>query len=732
MPAILRVAIAKPLRQAFDYLPPPDLDDAALAPGTRIRVPFGRGQTVGYLLAVADRSEVDPRRLKRALAVLDDKPLLSPVDWQTVLWAATYYRHPLGEVCASAFPVLLRQGAAAAATRLRRLALTAAGTAADPALLRRAPRQAQLLELLRQQPGGIPERDLATLGRDWRQPARSLIAKGWLEFRDGELEQPGSDPGEPDLRPTLNADQQRAVDAVAAAMGGHHCFLLEGVTGSGKTEVYLQLAERVLASGRQALVLLPEISLTPQLAQRFRQRLRIPIALFHSDLNETERLQAWLAIQQGRVRLMLGTRSAVFAPLSAPGLIIVDEEHDLSFKQQEGFRYSARDVAVMRARELQIPVLLGSATPSLESLANVARRHYTRLQLPQRAGGAAPPRFQVIDLRAQRLEEGLSARLLDAMHATLARGEQVLLFLNRRGYAPTLICHGCGWVAGCHRCDANLVIHLGEHRLRCHHCGHEQVTPAACPHCAGTDLRPLGLGTERVEKALAARFPATRVARIDRDSTRRKGRLEQLLEEARSGRSQILLGTQMLAKGHHFPAVTLVAILDLDAGLFSTDFRGSERTAQLILQVAGRAGRESLPGRVILQTRHPDHPLLRTLIGQGYAGFAEAALAERRAAALPPYSHQALWRAEAAQADAALELLQRVGQQAAADEITVFGPAPAPLSRKAGRHRFQLLLQAPRRSVLQRALQRLIVEVEAWPQARRCRWSLDVDPLDFG
>jgi primosomal protein N' (replication factor Y) len=733
MAQILKVGIPKPLRQSFDYLPPADVDVASLRPGVRVLVPFGRSKLVGYLMELSDRPSIERSRLKRALAILDREPLLAPTDWKTLLWSAAYYRHPVGEVCAAAFPVLIRQGGGAERSQVRRLVVTLAGTGIAPSELGRAARQASLLQWAQRQPEGIGEEELAGLGWDWRHPARALIRKGWLVLTSSDTAIGSSDLPPPEQRPGLNADQQRAVDAIAEALESHRSFLLEGVTGSGKTEVYLQVVERVLAAGRQALLLLPEISLTPQLAQRFRRRLQIPIAVFHSNLGESDRLQAWLAARLGECRVLLGTRSAVFAPMAQPGVIIVDEEHDLSFKQQEGFRYCARDVAVMRARELGIPVVLGSATPSLESLANVARNQYTRLCLPQRAGGAAAPRFRVVDLRSQRLQEGLSPPLLEAMATTLARGEQVLLFLNRRGYAPTLTCHGCGWIATCRRCDANLVIHLKERRLRCHHCGYEQAQPSACPHCGTDDLRPLGLGTERVEKALSAHFPDIPLARIDRDNTRRKGSLERMLEEARSGRTRILIGTQMLAKGHHFPAVTLAAILDIDAGLFSSDFRGSERTAQLIMQVAGRAGREQLPGTVILQTRHPDHPLLQMLIERGYGEFAEAALAERRAAGLPPYGYQALWRAESVNSEHARQLLERLGDRCSRQAaLTVFGPAPAPLQRKAGRHRFQLLLQCPQRAPLQQAIKALVGEIDGWPQARQCRWSLDVDPLDFG
>jgi primosomal protein N' (replication factor Y) len=482
------------------------------------------------------------------------------------------------------------------------------------------------------------------------------------------------------------------------------------------------------------MVLLPEISLTPQLEARFRARFSAPVAVFHSALADGERRRAWLAMQRGEAAILLGTRSAVFTPMKSPGLIVLDEEHDTSFKQQDGFRFSARDVAVMRARLLNIPVMLGSATPSLESLYNVRQGRYGLLRLPERAGGAVKPRFRVLDIRGQRLVEGISSQLAADIGEALARGEQALLFVNRRGFAPTLICHGCGWVAQCRRCDANLVIHVGEQRLRCHHCGFEQALPKTCTGCGEGELYPLGLGTERVEAALAEFFPEARVARIDRDSTRRKGRLQSLLDDIRAGRIDILIGTQMLAKGHHFPGVTLVGIIDVDAGLYSTDFRAEERTAQLIVQVAGRAGREERPGAVILQTRHPDHPLLQILVREGYSAFALAAAAEREAAVLPPYSYQALWRAEATRAEAPARFLGQLAglvRQHPGPSLQVLGPAPAPLARRAGRHRWQLLLQSAKRAELHGAVARLLAAAPNLDDARRVRWSIDIDPVDL-
>jgi primosomal protein N' (replication factor Y) len=724
----LKVAVPRPLRRSFDYLPPPGVDASRLRAGVRVEVPFGPHRVVGYLLGVGLPDAHGPARLKAALTVLDQEPLLSSDDCAILSWASRYYHHPVGEVFAAAFPGLLRQGRPPSEAKERWLCLTDSGRDAPPPA--RARRQAELLGLLRGQAPGVSVHALNALDWDWHGPARALVEKGWACYRE-EAAAPAPSAVSPSPH-TLNAAQQAAVDAVSQAVDGYGAFLLEGVTGSGKTEVYLRLAEEVLARGAQVMVLLPEINLTPQLEARFRARLAAPLVVFHSGLAEAERCRAWLAMQSGAASILLGTRSAVFTPLARPGLIVLDEEHDASFKQQERFRFSARDVAVMRARRLQVPIVMGSATPSLESLGNVQRGRYVRLGLPLRTGGAAPPSFHLIDIRNQRLEEGLSAALAAQIGETLARGEQALLFLNRRGYAPTLICHACGWVAECRRCDARLVLHATERRLRCHHCGHEEPPLRDCPNCRTADLRPLGLGTERVELALAKRFPKARILRIDRDSTRRKGSLEGMLERIHAGEADILLGTQMLAKGHHFPDVTLVGILDVDGGLFSLDFRAGERTAQLIVQVAGRAGRELRPGRVLLQTRQPEHPLLRTLIREGYPAFAEAALKERREAELPPYSHQALWRAEAHDAETPAAFLACLCELAARQgEVLALGPVPAPMPRQAGRWRSQLLLQSAERKPLHEAVAALIRQLPGIPETPRVRWSVDIDPVDL-
>ena len=516
-------------------------------------------------------------------------------------------------------------------------------------------------------------------------------------------------------------------------MGGFAAFLLDGVTGSGKTEVYLRVVATVLKQGRQALVIVPEIGLTPQLLARFESRLDSPLAVLHSGLGDRERLNAWLAARDGSIGVIIGTRSAIFAPLKRPGVIIVDEEHDPSFKQQEGFRYHARDLAIVRARQLNIPVVLGSATPSLESLLNVQRGRYRCLRLPHRVGAAVEPPIEILDIRGQPMNDGLSRLLLNRIQAQLEQGNQVLLFLNRRGFAPTLICHECGWLGECQHCDAHLTLHLRRRRLICHHCGARQPLPPACPACGSIDLRALGQGTERIEQVLKQEFPGIGLARIDRDSTRRKGSLQALLQAVEKGERQILIGTQMLAKGHHFPDVTLVGVVDADQGLFGADFRASERMAQLLLQVAGRAGRAEKPGVVVLQTHYPQHPLLQTLVGGGYPAFAAAALAERQAAQLPPFTCQALLRADALEPESPWAFLTQAFEAGKdlSQEVELLGPVPAPMERREGRYRAQLLAQSTRRPPLQAFLDRWVERLTELKTARKVRWSLDVDPQDL-
>ena len=733
-PLILKVAVPSPLYRDFDYLPPADVDLDRLQPGVRLKVPFGRRELTGVLLETAGKSTLPPAKLKTARRLLDDSPLI-PADMLALArWAADYYRHPIGEVVQALLPVALRQGkrAAQAATPVWRL--SALGRAADVSLLARAPRQRALHALLQRHPAGL---ETAAIGEELPEPGaalRALLKRGWVEDVvqvDGPLPTQALPPV-PAGKTELNPAQKAAAAEVTGALPGYRAFLLDGVTGSGKTEVYLEAIAAAVARGRQALVLLPEINLTPQTLARFRARFG-RVAAFHSGLSEGERLATWLSSRDGSAPVIVGTRSAAWLPLQAPGLIVVDEEHDASFKQQEGFRYSARDLAVVRAQRADVPVILGSATPSLESLHNVAQGRYTLLRLPERAGSARHPAMKLLDIRSRPLVEGLSDLLLDAVKRHLGEGGQVLLFLNRRGYAPTLMCHDCGTPEACKRCDARMTLH-GDRRLVCHHCGAERPVPKQCAHCGSPSLGAFGQGTERIEAALAELFPDAGVARVDRDSTRRKGSMEKILDEVQHGARRLLVGTQMLTKGHDFPNVTLVGVLDADQGLFSSDFRASERMAQLIIQVAGRAGRADKPGEVLIQTHQPDHPLLTHLVREGYGSFAAAALEERRVSGLPPYAALALLRAEAPAAQAPAAFLDAAREALArhrAPGVQLLGPVPAPMERRAGRYRAHLLLQAGQRAPLQRLLAAALPELDGLKTARRVRWSIDVDPVNL-
>ena len=727
MPTVLRVAVPVPLPQLFDYLLPVGVDVAALIPGCRVLVPFGRTQRVGVLLEIAHESNVPSHRLKPALMLLDAQPLLNAELLRSLIWAARYYQHPLGAVLECALPVGLRQAKPLPADGERALALTEMGSSASPTG-KPAARTNQLLQMLAQGPRTYLDLDDALPG--WRAAATSLRKRGLIV---GMTLTTRARPHMPLVGPPLNVEQQRAVDEIGAAHGRFAPFVLEGVTGSGKTEVYLALIEQALARGQQALVLVPEIGLTPQILRRFRERLPCPVHALHSGLSDGERTRTWLAAARGDAQVILGTRSAIFTPLPRAGLIVVDEEHDASYKQQEGFRYHARDLALVRARSLNVPVVLGSATPSLETLANVETGRYRCLPLRERAGAARMPTPRIVDLRGQRLQHGLSTELIHAIRACLGRGEQALVFKNRRGYAPVLLCHGCGWTATCIRCNKPLTLHRRENRLRCHHCGADKPVPIDCPECHGSQLQTQGQGTEKLEEMLIEIFPHVPVVRIDRETTRRKDALEQLFAQLTPDQPGILVGTQMLAKGHDLPNLTLVAIVGVDEGLFSHDFRAGERMGQLVVQVAGRAGRARKPGTVWLQTHHPEHPLLVTLLRRGYRELAAQILDERRGAGFPPHTHLALLRADASSLAPLQEFLDRATTLASsADEnLQALGPMPAPMPRRAGRERAQLLLLADQRSTLQGFLPQWLEQLRTLPEAKRVRWSLDVDPVDL-
>ena len=751
---VVGVAVPTPLAREFDYLWPGD-HAVAPRPGLRVAVPFGRRRLTGVVVSVGGSGAVAPDKLRAVTRVLDAAPVLPGSLVGLLAWAAAYYHHPIGEVLASALPGPLRNGAEAALAEHERYALA---VDLDEALagLGRAPVQRALVQRLAEGAagvgpaadgegeGGVDASALAGVSPRWRASLAPLVERGTVVCRRTTV-RPASSPGE--TGPELSDEQRAAVEAVDGAAGRFAPFLLNGVTGSGKTEVYLRLIAAALARGGQALVLVPEIALTPQLMARFARRLPGCLVALHSGLGDAERLQGWLLAARGEADVVVGTRSAVFVPLPRLALVIVDEEHDGSLKQHEGFRYHARDLALMRARDAASPILLGSATPSFESLANVAAGRFAELRLTERAGGAEPPALGLIDIRRRTLREGMSEALLDAIGRALEAGGQALVFINRRGFAPTLLCNACGAAAGCERCDAHMTVHAASGRLRCHHCGAERAMPTACAECGSIELDRVGHGTERIAAALAEAFPDVEIARVDRDSTRRKGALERVLERATSGEARLLVGTQMLAKGHHFPALTLVGVLDADRGLYGTDFRALEQMGQMILQVAGRAGREARRGTVLIQTRNPENPMLRTLVDAGYGAFARAALEDRRLAAWPPYSRVALVRCDAPQPERPIAFLERVaaflehdraaradaaGERGGAEAaVDVIGPAPAPMERVNGRWRARLLLQAEERAALNLVLGRLASVIDRLPGARGVRWSIDVDPADL-
>ena len=726
---IVRVALAVPLPRFFDYLYPPDLTPIV---GGRVLVPFGSQKRVGIVVDLPASSDVAKEKLKPIIDVLDAESLFNSTTWDWLAWSANYYRAALGDVLFQALPVKLRNGESAVKNDRTFWRITDLGKQAlELGALKRAKKQIEALNLLLTQDLEKGNNEISSA--IWS----ALKGKYYVEEVIVPAEQKswqqtlGDNPlVNLDNRLTLNKQQALAFSQLLF-QEGFNVWLLEGVTGSGKTEIYLQYIEEVLKKGKQVLVLVPEIGLTPQTVRRFQARFNVEIDVLHSNLNDTQRLNVWERARTGQSAIVIGTRSALFTQFSDLGLIILDEEHDGSFKQQDGWRYHARDLGIVLAQKLNIPILLGSATPSLESVNNVQNGKYHHLVLSKRAGNATALRQFVIDLKHQRIQNGLSEPLLQRMQEHLEKGNQVLLFLNRRGFAPVLLCHECGWIDECHHCEKPYTYHQHQRVLRCHHCGAQKTVPMQCGHCGSTHLVTTGLGTEQLEETLKARFPQYNIARIDRDSTALKGKLEGYLEDIQQGKSQILIGTQMLAKGHHFPNVTLVALVNVDNALFSLDFRAEERLAQLYVQVAGRSGRAEKQGEVVLQTHYPDHPLLTTLLEKGYQAFAEETLKLRHNMGLPPFSFQALFKAQcrhSEEAENALSQLASFFYEQKIEGLQVLGPIPAPFSKKAGQYRWQLLLQHTSRKQLQSALSRYSPELI---KSSQVRLILDVDPLDL-
>ena len=726
---IVRVALPLPLPQVFDYLA---ADATAEDVGRCVKVPFGRGERNGLIVALACDADVDggidPGRLKTVLHIQRDVPPL-PADWlELVAFVARYYHAPLGEVVALALPPGLRRAdGVSAEDEDPLLDIGVAGTEALQATRRPSKALALLQALAQDSP---PWRRSVVREREGGEAVGDLLRRGWLvpAAEDAQrLDATGS-------LPALTVEQDGALQAMLAAGEGFCSWLLHGVTGSGKTEVYLRLAAHRLAQGRQVLMLVPEIALTPQLEQRVAQRFAAArVVSLHSGLADGARSRGFVQALSGHADIVLGTRLAVFTPLPRLGLILVDEEHDASYKQQEGVRYSARDLAVWRARQRDVAVVLGSATPALETWYHAHNERYALQVLSQRALAAAMPTVRCIDVRRLKLDEGLSPGLLAAIGQRLARGEQSLVFLNRRGYAPVLSCPSCGWVSRCPHCSANLVVHLVDRRLRCHHCGCDAGMPRACPSCGNQDIQPFGRGTQRVEARLAELFPQARVLRVDRDAARTRKQWEGLLATIAAGGADILVGTQIMAKGHDFPNLTLVGVIGADASLHAADFRAPERLFQQLMQVGGRAGRGSLPGEVLIQTEYPAHALFLHLARHDFDAFARMELQSRRSAGFPPFSHQAMLRADAPALDDALEFLRharRLADARATEGVRIFDPVPMRMTRLARRERAQLLIESDQRGPLQAFLADWVAQLYCQRSARELRWQLDVDPLE--
>lgn len=731
-PRILKVALDVPLDRLFDYLD----GGYEVAVGQRVIVSFGPRKQVGIVAAIDDKSELPTQKLKPILKAFADEPPLDAELFRLVRFCADYYHYPFGQALLSVLPVRLRQTEPAQARKQFSYHLTAAGKEAGLAAIPpRSAVQRRIYSALVEH-RTLSEAALAGLSSSWRKAMQVLQEAGWVQAQEilagpAPLIQPAT-------APLLNQPQSHAIQEILKDPQRFKPWLLHGITGSGKTEVYIQLLQEMLSrTGGQALVLVPEINLTPQLEARFRSRLpQFPLVALHSNLGESERLQNWRLAQSGQARIVIGTRLAVFTPMPQLRMVIIDEEHDASYKQQDSMRYHARDVAMVRARHMNIPIVLGSATPALESWHNALAEKYTLLTLSERAVATSRlPEVRCIDISRVELQEGLAPQLIEALRACLERGEQSLLFINRRGYAPVLLCSACHWIAPCPRCSARLVVHLRRGRLSCHHCGHEERTVRQCPSCGNADLRPTGHGTQRLENTLAAIFPEARILRVDRDSMRSKHALTDMMSAMHASDIDILVGTQMLAKGHDFPNLTLVGVIDTDSALFSPDFRAAERLFAQLMQVAGRAGRAEKPGEVLIQTTFPEHPLFHALRGQDYAAYADTLLQERQQTQFPPYSYMALLKAEANQYSQVEIFLQEAAELArvmdTAGEVMIYDPLRPQMERLKGLERGHLLLQAANRQPLQRLLRPWVSQLRNSPAGSKVRWAVDVDPLEF-
>ena len=737
---IASVAIAVPLRRLFEYKISNDYSIEP-TPGQRVEVPFGKTNKVGIIVSVtlgedyqAKEDALPIEDLKSISHILDTNNLVNETLLTLYHWMRKYYHAPPGEIWQTMLPTALLKGKPAEYSRSSYWQITPEGREKllSGSIAKSAVKQRMILDRLNQTPKGIAHDKIGDLDLPYSS-LKTLAGKHWVrrEYRKPAERVTDSFCNIPnDI--CLNNEQANAIKSIEQSLGKYKTYLLFGVTASGKTEVYLRLIEKTIQQGNQALVLVPEIGLTPQTLKRFRDRFNVDIVTLHSGMSEQQRLQSWLKARNGEAQIVIGTRSALFAPLKNPGIIIIDEEHDQSFRQQQGFRYSARDIAMVRASVEQIPIVLGSASPSLESLMNVEKGKVQRVDLTEKAKTPSPLQYRVVDLKNQPMNLGMSIELISSIKRHLEQKGQILLFLNRRGYAPVLLCHECGWSGSCQRCDIHFTYHHQNHFLQCHHCGSSRKAPVQCPECQCEQMVPVGLGTERLTESVQTLFPEARVARIDRDTTRRKSAMEDFVTSVKAGQIDILIGTQMLAKGHHFPDVTLVGLIDMDGALYSADFRAPEYAAQLITQVSGRAGRADKAGEVMIQTHHADHPMLHQIIHSGYSVFAQSAIEERVEAELPPHSFSAMFQAEAPQLQPVREFLADVKQlldRYTNLKVELLGPAPAVYAKKAGKFRYQLFLQTNSRNQLHQLLDLTLQDIEKLKSARRVRWRIEIDPI---
>jgi len=728
----LHVAINVPLRRFFEYkipLPQP----FELLPGMRVEVPFSGKNRIGIIAKVSTHSEYPAKKIKSIIQLLDDAPLINQSMVKLADWMVNYYHAPAGEVWQTLLPTSLMKGEPCKAKRVSCWQITPLGSTslAENKIANNAIKQKQAMQCLQQNLQDIAHDNLSNYGLNLAT-LKSLAGKQWVSrnYQTEEKSLPLKVNTPEHLQ--LNQAQSQAINSVCKKLSEFHCWLLFGVTASGKTEVYLRIIEQVIQQGKQALILVPEIGLTPQTVSRFQQRFNTQVETLHSGITEQQRLQSWLKARSGHAKIIIGTRSALFVPLKNPGIIIIDEEHDHSFKQQQGLRYSARDIAMVRGSIENIPVLLGSASPSIETLMNVEKKKITQLSLPQKAMTTQTLNYRIIDLKKQPIKQGLSFALIESIAHHLKKQGQILLFLNRRGYSPVLLCHQCGWSSACDRCDSHFTYHHHHQHLQCHHCGSNRRIPKQCPQCSCDEMIPVGLGTERLEETIRQLFPDANVCRIDRDTTRKKSAMNDFVSDIKSGKYNILIGTQMLAKGHHFPNVSLVGLVDMDGALYSSDFRAPEYAAQLITQVSGRAGRAEKSGEVFIQTHHADHPMLQQLIHHGYETFAASTIKERIEAHLPPHTYQAVFQAEATYQGHAKTFLQDVKQilkSVNLPSVELLGPVPAVYTKKAGKFRYQLYIESINRVTLHQLLNQSLTDVEKLKSASRVRWRMEVDPI---